>query len=147
MSSKQALIAKIKEHKDQLEKEKQEKDNQNLRFSESIKSLYLQLRTTLSDIDGVTTSNVPADSFISEVDEPSFQIVLLGKKVEFIPLEVGGARGLKVLGLYDRELFFRPTADANWEANDDRSGNAIRFSEGTLFERLIALVPSKPTGN
>lgn len=147
MSSRQALIAKIKEHKDQLEKEKQEKDNQNLRFSESIKSLYLQLRTALSDIDGVTTSNVPADSFISEVDEPSFQIVMLGKKVEFIPLEVGGTRGLKVLGLYDRELFFRPTADANWEANDDRSGNAIRFSEGTLFERLIALVPFKPTGN
>ena len=145
MSSKQALIAKIKEHKDQLEKAKQDKENQHLRFSDAVKPLYSHLHNLLSDIDGVITSEHSADLFISDVNAPSFQISMLGRKVEFLPSEVSGVRGIRVLGLYDRELFFRPSPDAKWEADDERSGNVIRFSETILFERLIALVPSEPT--
>lgn len=147
MDNRQALIAKIKEHNDQLEMAKQEKQNQHLRFSDSVKALYSQLHSLLSDINGVHTSTQEPDPFISDINEPSFVIKILSKNVQFIPVEVDGVRGLRVLGLYDRELLFRPYSDATWEADDERSGKVIHFSEDILFGRLIALVPNRPTAN
>ncbi|MNP79489.1 hypothetical protein D3C76_1773450 [compost metagenome] len=71
----------------------------------------------------------------------SFSIKLIDKTINFEPAEENGFLGLRVANLFDRSLFFRPLSSGDWEAEDERSGKAIRLSDRLLFERLAALVP------
>ncbi|WP_095180800.1 hypothetical protein [Pseudomonas sp. Irchel 3F6] len=141
MSTKEFLQHTILAHLHAKECAERKKTEQAEMFETHASTFYSQLESMLAGIQGIELfkNSVTCSDFTSKIE--TLCVKVLDKTVTFEPEEQSGERGLNVTGLFDRAMFYRPLKSGEWEANDERSGRAVRLTNEVLFTRLAAIVP------